>query len=91
MNKQRLHLLISGKVQGVGYRVTAYWYAKQLGLCGWVRNLADGRVEITAEGHHQQLTQLIDWANTGPSYAIVNDLEIQYTEATDEWKEFKIR
>ncbi len=54
----RAHIFYSGRVQGVGFRATAHAYAQNLKLCGWVKNLPDGRVEILAEGDREKITQL---------------------------------
>lgn len=62
MGISRYHLLIEGRVQGVGYRMATQMAARQFALTGWVRNLSDGRVECIAEGLPEQLNQLVDWA-----------------------------
>ncbi|SBO42928.1 acylphosphatase [Cyanobium sp. NIES-981] len=62
---------MDGKVQGVGYRAACCARAQDLGLGGWVRNLPDGRVELEAEGGHQQLNDLRLWCEFGPPGAEV--------------------
>lgn len=57
--KERWHILFSGKVQHVGFRYTAYYMAKELGLTGWVDNLPDGRVEMEAQGQASDLRRLL--------------------------------
>ncbi|MBK6689174.1 MAG: acylphosphatase [Deltaproteobacteria bacterium] len=69
-----LHLLISGVVQGVGYRNWAQKQAQALGLSGWVRNLTDGRVELWAEGPAAQRAVLAERCRTGPRHAEVTEL-----------------
>ena len=88
---KRVHLLVSGRVQGVSFRAYAVREATSLGLKGWVRNLPDGKVEIVAEGPDDKLEQLIRWAHRGPSLARVNDVEVQYEEATGEFIGFNVR
>jgi acylphosphatase len=79
--KQRLRLFISGRVQGVFFRAAAAQEAQGLGLCGWARNLADGRVEIVAEGRRRNLAMLAAWAHRGPPAARVEQVEEQWSQA----------
>jgi acylphosphatase len=69
--KERWRLIVRGKVQGVGYREGCCRCAQNLGLSGWVRNLADGTVEVEAEGRPQDLTTLVLWCERGPQPAKV--------------------
>ncbi len=71
----RTRVFVSGIVQGVGFRYATEREARRLGLSGWVRNTADGRVEILAEGTFGQVEQLLTWCHTGPSAARVSDVE----------------
>ena len=68
------HLRITGRVQGVGYRWNMARRARALGLSGWVRNLADGSVEVEAEGHPLQLAELQLWCEKGPLGAQVSSV-----------------
>lgn len=70
-----VHALVRGAVQGVGYRQGCRQMARSLDLVGWVRNLADGRVEIFAQGPADGVDRLLDWAWTGPSPARVVGVE----------------
>lgn len=65
------HLLITGHVQGVGYRWSMTQAAKRLGVQGWVRNRSDGQVEACAWGTAQAIQALVDWAHQGPAQARV--------------------
>ncbi|RKZ85900.1 MAG: acylphosphatase [Gammaproteobacteria bacterium] len=91
MGITQFHLLISGQVHGVGYRISARNVAEELGLTGWVRNIANGRVEIMAEGDIELLEQLVTWAKKGPTYAQVDDIEIKQLSTIGEFKSFFIR
>lgn len=76
-NLERIHLYVSGVVQGVGFRYHALRAADSLGLRGWVRNLADSRVEITAEGKTEALEELLRWCAHGPPKAKVTNVEVE--------------
>jgi acylphosphatase len=76
-DRQRLHVWITGRVQGVGYRYATQQKARQLGLTGWVRNLADGRVEAVFEGNPDDLEAIAQWCTQGPPAAIVSHLAQQ--------------
>lgn len=89
--KRRVHLLISGRVQGVFYRAHTRDEARRLGLTGWVRNLSDGRVEAVAEGEEEKLKRLIDWCHKGPPGAVVRGVEARWEGYRGEFADFKIR
>lgn len=72
------HVLITGRVQGVGYRFSTATKARTLSLQGWVRNLPDGRVEALFEGEKWRVEQMINWCYTGPAAALVRDVETSY-------------
>lgn len=85
------HLFISGRVQGVSYRYSAMEIATDLGLTGWVKNLADGRVEILAEGTEDALDQFLLWTKQGPRFAKVERVTLaQKVEVSTTRTEFKI-
>lgn len=69
------HVLISGRVQGVGFRWHTKEHARRLGLNGWVQNLADGRVEVWLEGELEPLLEMCAWLASGPSGAAVTQIE----------------
>lgn len=85
------HILVSGIVQGVGYRYWTERTARQLGLHGWVRNLDDGRVEIYVEGEPHRIRALIEQAKTGPRSAEVSDVSIRAVDTPAGAHAFEIR
>jgi acylphosphatase len=91
MASKRVHLLIAGRVQGVCYRAYTSEQAQDLGVMGWVRNLPDGRVEVTAEGPEDRLKQLVTWCWSGPPWAKVQAIEEDWQEPTDEFQTFRVR
>jgi acylphosphatase len=72
---QACHYLISGRVQGVFYRASAERRAHALGLDGWIRNLADGRVEAVARGNPEKLAAFEAWLREGSSMARVDAVQ----------------
>jgi acylphosphatase len=87
----RVHLLVSGRVQGVFYRATAERVASGLGLTGWVRNLPDGRVEAIAEGLPEALEAFVRWCHEGPVDARVEEVTAESHPATGEFTGFETR
>lgn len=88
---ERLTAYISGDVQGVGYRAYARRCARTLGLVGYTRNLADGAVEVVAEGPRELLTRLFAELRRGPISADVADARAEWSAATGEYQTFTIR
>lgn len=72
------HALVRGKVQGVGFRVFTRAAALRHRCTGWVRNLADGRVEVYAEGTELALTELLTEIHKGPPWGHVADIEVEW-------------
>ena len=86
----RARLLVKGRVQGVGYRAFAARAAIQRGLCGGVRNLDDGRVELDVEGPKDQILILIEEAKIGPPASRVTDVEVEWSSATGRFLDFQV-
>ena len=86
----RVSLLISGRVQGVFFRLKTKEEAGKLGLTGWVKNNGDGSVEILAEGDKDKLDELIDWCKKGPQHAQVDKVAFDWQQFNGEFKDFKI-
>ena len=89
MNKT-IHFYVSGRVQGVFFRMRARQQAEQLGVTGWVRNLMDGRVEGTASGDSSQLQHFREWLHRGPEYARVEAVEVEELDY-EEFPDFRVR
>jgi acylphosphatase len=79
-HRARVHLLISGRVQGVAFRAYTEDEGRRLGVRGWVRNLPDGRVEAEAEGDRGAVEELVAWCRHGPPAARVDDVEVAWSE-----------
>jgi acylphosphatase len=73
------HYWVSGKVQGVWFRMATQKQAQQLGVTGWVKNLADGRVEVLASGDAVSLNTLTQWLHEGPELAQVTEVLMEDT------------
>lgn len=75
-----IHFVVSGRVQGVGYRMFVHRRAEALALAGWVRNLADGRVEGFAEGAPEQLDALVEALREGPPASRVTAVDLDQVD-----------
>lgn len=75
-NHRRVHVLVSGQVQGVGYRISTAQAAEALGVQGWVRNLPDDRVETVFEGTPDSVEEMIRWCHRGPRAAVVTEVVV---------------
>lgn len=84
------HVFVSGRVQGVGYRMSTYEVAKDLGVSGWVRNLPDGRVEAIFEGTRDVVEDMIAWCRRSNPPVLVKDVVVEY-EAPQSRRGFEIR
>ena len=89
--KKRVHIIVSGRVQGVFYRACTQEKALSLNLFGWVRNLSNGNVEIVAEGEECDLENLAAWCRQGPPSAVVTSVDVAWEEAGDDLERFAIR
>jgi acylphosphatase len=82
VESERLHAVVTGEVQGVGFRFFLIRRAEVLGLRGWVRNRDDGAVELVAEGSRLDLEQLLVYAKEGPRMARVTRVDVDWSAAT---------
>ena len=90
MKQQRVHILVSGKVQGVFFRQALKVIAKKNNIFGWVRNLTDKRVEATLEGYNKSVNLVIEWAKIGPANSHVDNIEINNEEFKNEFSTFEV-
>ena len=89
---KKIKAIVSGKVQGVSFRMYTRAQARQLGVLGYVRNLRNGNVEIVATGETEAVDTLMDWAKSGSPSAVVKNLEIVViTDNIEEFEGFEIR
>ncbi|MGB8647047.1 MAG: acylphosphatase [Anaerolineae bacterium] len=87
----RLAVHVSGRVQGVNFRWFTQRCANDFGLRGWVRNRGDGSVELVAEGERGALENFLDAVRVGPSSAVVESVDTQWSAPTGEFGRFEIR
>lgn len=90
MDLVRAHLWISGRVQGVNFRASTRDQARGAGVSGWVRNLDDGRVEAVFEGPRSAVQRVVSWCYSGPGYARVERVEVEWHQPTGQEQGFKI-
>ena len=87
---KRVHLWISGRVQGVWFRESTKRAAEALGVVGWVRNRPDGRVEGIFEGPAGAVDQLVAWCRHGPERARVDAVHVEDEAATGGFEAFRV-
>jgi acylphosphatase len=91
MEKQvRAHAVISGRVQGVFFRVETQRAAEGFGVFGWVRNKRDGTVEAVFEGEQQAVDAVLQWCQEGPRMGRVDKVKVNWQDYTGEFKRFDI-
>ncbi|GGN87160.1 MULTISPECIES: acylphosphatase [Haloarcula] len=76
MSRKRVHVYVSGQVQGVYYRATTRDTAREHGVDGWVKNLDDGRVEAVFEGDPDAVDAMVEYCHEGSTRATVTDVEV---------------
>jgi acylphosphatase len=74
---RRVRAIVTGRVQGVSYRASTADEAQRLGLTGWVKNRADGAVELEAEGQADRVADLLTWCRQGPPAARVSRVAVE--------------
>jgi acylphosphatase len=89
-NKVRAHAIITGRVQGVFFRVETKYAAESFGVVGWVRNKMDGSVEAVFEGEEADVKATLAWCQTGPPRARVDKVEATRQDYTGEFETFDV-
>ncbi len=90
MENQRIHIFISGKVQGVFFRQALKVIAKKNNVMGWVRNLPDKRVEALLEGDSTSVNSVIKWTRVGPANSRVDDIQVSNEVFRNEFSTFEV-
>jgi acylphosphatase len=88
-----LHITVSGRVQGVGFRYSCYAEARRLGLRGWVRNTPEGDVEVWVESPRdsgEDLEAMLRWLHRGPPRARVDQVRLSRVRPTGAYREFLV-
>ena len=88
---KRIHLIVSGRVQGVGFRYFTYEVARKFCITGWVKNLHNGDVEVEAQGEPEKLIAFIEMLKQGHDYAIVTNIKQSDMAVNDDDFKFEIR
>jgi acylphosphatase len=87
---KRVHVHVTGRVQGVFFRAGAGARAESLGLAGWIRNASDGSVEAVFEGEPERVDSMVAWCRRGPAGAEVDDVEVVQEDSVGE-QGFRVR
>jgi len=88
--KTRAHAIISGRVQGVFFRMETLGAANRIGVNGWVRNLANGAVEAVFEGDKDQVGAILEWCRTGPPNSRVDGVKVDWQNYSGEFSDFRV-
>jgi acylphosphatase len=89
--KTRAHVFVSGRVQGVFFRLETKHKAESHNVKGWVRNLLDGRVEAVFEGEDEAVKALIEFCKRGPRGARITNVDLRWENFTGEFGVFKVK
>jgi len=91
MIRLQVQVVISGRVQGVWFRASTKQKAEQLGINGWVKNTADGKVVALFEGDEKHVQEMIEWCHHGPPLAKVENVEVKKQPASSDFDQFAVR
>ncbi len=87
----RVHIWVQGRVQAVGFRAHVEYYALQIGVFGWVRNIGWDTVETVAEGTREQVDRFIEMVKTGPTASRVDEARVEYESPTGRLDGFSVK
>ncbi len=90
-DRARVHVWVTGRVQGVGFRAYVQQVSARLDLTGWVRNMGYNQVEAVAEGHRSALEHFVEEVRRGPRAASVEESRVEWEIATGEFQYFDAR
>jgi len=91
MGERRVHVLVTGDVQGVFFRDAAKKQAETFNVTGWIKNLSDGRVEAVFEGTDYAVDRMISWCHEGSGKAKVRYVEVREEEPKHHARGFEVR
>ena len=91
MVQKRVHIFVTGRVQGVFFRQATRVIAIKNNVTGWVRNLHDGRVEILIEGEDKYVNSVIKWCSFGPANSRVDSIQITDEYYSGDFQNFEVR
>ena len=87
----RAHIWVKGRVQGVGFRAHVEYYARQIGVTGWVRNVGYDTVEAVAEGESEDVNLFLSMVKQGPRASRVDESTVEWETPTGEFREFGVK
>ena len=90
-DKKRVRAIITGRVQGVNFRMETWRAAEDIGVYGWVRNKSDGSVEALLEGDSAKVDEMLEWCRQGPPIARVTDIEVIEEPYEGGFRDFSVR
>ena len=90
-DSQRVHIVVQGRVQNVGFRAHVQYNARQIGVTGWVRNVGYDTVEAVGEGEQEKLERFVVVVKAGPLGSQVDEAQVEWLPATGEYHDFQLR
>ena len=91
MTRKKIRVIITGRVQGVFFRMETQQAARRIGVTGWARNRSDGSVEAVFEGAPEKVEEMLAWCRKGPPLARVDDVAVRDADDQESFTDFTIR